>query len=824
MAVALSPRLLALLVAIALTSACAEEPLRPLDSPCSLATECESGFCMEGLCLRKSDDFDGDCISNQDDPTVDDPAVVRASLCKTVGVCSPSKVSCPAVGNTPSCDYSGAANYEPGGETRCDFLDNDCDGIVDNVVEGLTCCQDAGDCDDGDPCTTEVCSESNRCVRTPVDSLLCEATCTDTLMSVVSAPAAMGAANDVSIQGANAYIGSDYGVLSYELDVTGGALVAAELWARPLHGGAIAKHLLSHESGVWVADDRGFLHGFAVNADGSVTTEEAFDLGVEVSDLMVPSTAVLTPGTAPAIVAVVHPDGVDFWSPTTAGLAAIKHPQALAATAPLAIAAFDDHLFVAGDGTYRVLDGSGLGDVDSEIAEIGSIAAPDIVTVTGTVLVEDAAIVIGTDTLGEGRVTFVDLTDPAAPLVLGGFISAETYTAVAVSPAGDIAYLASNLGVDVMALDPLDVALSTVSSSVLVPNNGTLAVGADTLALSSGDAGAVFRSVAALNDAASGAVVHRPPQVMDALAVGGRAFVALGADGLGTVSLSALTSPADPIEVPSTLEILGEPGFDNVHRLVRLVAAQQDFIAAVALDGAVALVDVSEDTSGGPITAVGNLDAHEDEALGGLALSAAGHLYLAYGIDGVTVLDVSNPAAPSSVDTIAAPGLGQARDVAIAGTRLYLAAGDVGLVVYSINAGTVVPLATFSDLGAIDRVSVNEDGTKVAVRLAGEGAEPSTGIAVIDVTNGAAPSLVGQVSSPEGAVVGRRMAWRQNNVAVAGGHGGALLLSMTDTGLELVATYPAAGFTGGACWTLRDYLLVADDLASLTVLQPVCSQ
>ncbi|MCB9786923.1 MAG: hypothetical protein H6744_09560 [Deltaproteobacteria bacterium] len=173
------------------------------------------------------EDVDGDCISDQLDPTTDTHAALVAAHCAGVGLCADAdaasvELSCPdgLGGGAPACDFTAVAGFDANDDT-CDGVDSDCDGDTDEgfvgaacdstnefgtcagttvCVSGQTSCDAAGPaaetcdgadqdcdgdtdestCDDGDPCTDDVCSGAEGCSNEAKDCDDSDACTTDT--------------------------------------------------------------------------------------------------------------------------------------------------------------------------------------------------------------------------------------------------------------------------------------------------------------------------------------------------------------------------------------------------------------------------------------------------------------------------------------------------------------------------------------------------------------------------------------------------------------------------------------------------------------------
>ncbi|MEZ4472463.1 MAG: putative metal-binding motif-containing protein [bacterium] len=78
---------------------------------------------------ERCDGVDNDCSGQIDDHLDEDPPADMT--CIAVGVCAGSVVAC--LSGAWACNYP--ETYEAGAETRCDGLDNDCDGTADDDID-----------------------------------------------------------------------------------------------------------------------------------------------------------------------------------------------------------------------------------------------------------------------------------------------------------------------------------------------------------------------------------------------------------------------------------------------------------------------------------------------------------------------------------------------------------------------------------------------------------------------------------------------------------------------------------------------------------------
>jgi MYXO-CTERM domain-containing protein len=170
--------------------------------PCSLATECSSGFCIEGFCCETAcgDGATDDCqsctqaLTGVKNGTCAPLSLAVAGLvtCRpSVGACDIAETCVAGVSSCPpdivvaanvecrealgACDVAEFCTGTSGSCPANEFVANGttCD-------DGLVCSQTSScqlgicapsvvlDCSDGDPCTIDSCEEPSGCVHTPV--------------------------------------------------------------------------------------------------------------------------------------------------------------------------------------------------------------------------------------------------------------------------------------------------------------------------------------------------------------------------------------------------------------------------------------------------------------------------------------------------------------------------------------------------------------------------------------------------------------------------------------------------------------------------------
>ena len=135
------------------------------EGPCNEPSDCTSGYCDAdtGICCDS-----GSCCASDDD--------CDGTLCGTDGRCTEGCSDDSDCAGAFHCDESACVEDLSNGQGTCDE-DSDCasgnctveTGICCNEGDG-NCCADVSDCDDGNSCTTDVCTVFYHCYSVPKSS------------------------------------------------------------------------------------------------------------------------------------------------------------------------------------------------------------------------------------------------------------------------------------------------------------------------------------------------------------------------------------------------------------------------------------------------------------------------------------------------------------------------------------------------------------------------------------------------------------------------------------------------------------------------------
>lgn len=208
----------------------------------------------------------------------------------------------------------------------------------------------------------------------------------------------------------------------------------------------------------------------------------------------------------------------------------------------------------------------------------------------------------------------------------------------------------------------------------------------------------------------------------------GRVFASADGSCTITVANSGLATEAHGTVrsfVPTALGFVDIPGYANS------VAVTGGYAYVASGVTGLQVVDVSDRSSPSIVGAVNTPgNANDVEAVGNRA-------YVADGGAGLQVIDIADPFAPVVVGSVDTPGMAQ--DVVVRGNLAFVADGNSGLRVVDVS-DPVVPLEVGSlASGSVVGVDVNEART-LAV-LAKE-----TTVQVVDVSNPAAPAVLGSAA------------------------------------------------------------------------------
>ena len=162
--------------------------------------------------------------------------------------------------------------------------------------------------------------------------------------------------------------------------------------------------------------------------------------------------------------------------------------------------------------------------------------------------------------------------------------------------------------------------------------------------------------------------------------------------------------------------------------------------------------------------------------------------WLIVGANSGSLLQVISPTTQAIIGSAATPSGGSLQALRVRGTLVYVAAGFKGLLIYSIASNGQPSLVG----------SVDTHGSAVGVEVGGNYAyvADSSGIQVVNVTNPAAPSLVGGYVASSGAALSLRV--QGQYLYSANGGGGVQVLDISNPASPVVVATVGLGGFGGA--------------------------
>ncbi len=316
-----------------------------------------------------------------------------------------------------------------------------------------------------------------------------------------------------------------------------------------------------------------------------------------------------------------------------------------------------------------------------------------------------------------------DLSDPAAPQVVGGIALAPTSFARRVSVSGAYAYVADS-GAGLRVIDVSEPAAPAEVGFVDTPGGawgvavaGGYAYVADTVS------GLRVVDVSTPSAPIEVGFVDTPGAALGVTVAGGYAYVADWQSGLRLIDVS---TPSAPVEI-GALDTPGE-AYD--------VAVAGGYAYVADFGAGIRVIDVS--TPSAPVE-VGFVETPGNAF--GVAVSG-GYAYVADSDAGLRVVDVSTPSTPVEVgflDTLA-----NAYRVAVAGEYAYVACWQHDLRVVNVSTPSAPVEVGFLETPGY-AMSVAASGGYAYV-----GYDP-TGFRVLDISSPAAPVEVGFVETPASA-------------------------------------------------------------------------
>ncbi|MDX2472130.1 MAG: hypothetical protein QNL91_00320, partial [Candidatus Krumholzibacteria bacterium] len=216
--------------------------------------------------------------------------------------------------------------------------------------------------------------------------------------------------------------------------------------------------------------------------------------------------------------------------------------------------------------------------------------------------------------------------------------------------------------------------------------------------------------------------VNTPGAARGIVVTGSKAFLADGYSGLQVIDIT------DPW-LPTIVGTINTPGYSYEVRVAGDLAYVADHT------GGLRIIDISDITN--PVEIGSYVPGFT-----ALGLAVQGHLaFVGFGTSGgVHIVDVSNPALPTLVAALTT-NTGDARTVDVAGDHLYVAAGNVGMVVFDISTPTSpVEVGKVSVNGSVNAVAVQ--GNRLVFSADG------LGLVVCDVTDPTKPVATSTIPLP----------------------------------------------------------------------------
>ncbi len=280
-------------------------------------------------------------------------------------------------------------------------------------------------------------------------------------------------------------------------------------------------------------------------------------------------------------------------------------------------------------------------------------------------------------------------------------------------------------------------------------------------------------------------VSHFGGSISNVVVVGNYAYAGQGQDML-VIDISEASNPS-------------EVGRLTTSSVVNGIAVAGNYVYVADGDNGLVVVDIANPAAP---TIIGTYTYSSGYAYG---VDVAGsYAYLANGNSGILTVDITNPAAPTlkgRYDT------SNAKNVALSDDYAYISDDVNGLAIVDISNPSAPKLVSSYDTVKANAVTVFENYAYIA--------DDSNGLVVADITNPVAPTFTGKYDTPGNAT---SVAISGNNAYVADGSSGLAIVNIANPAAPTLAgIYDTVGYAYGLAIS-GDYAYVADGRSGLVIV------
>ena len=369
-------------------------------------------------------------------------------------------------------------------------------------------------------------------------------------------------------------------------------------------------------------------------------------------------------------------------------------------------------LFADGDKGLRILDATDPAN-PTQVAQVDTLGYIEGISYGGDIVYMSAG----------SRIHMIDYSTPASPTYAGRIEDPVDWFQSATAR-GNTLFVADYYG----GFHVYDVSTPASPQSIGYFDSGDrtarIALDGDYAYIANGDEGVRILNVATPANVTQAAVIDTPGRALQTQVSGTLVYVA---DSQG-IQVYDITTPASPTfagkvetQAPADGKAFG-------------ITVEGNYAYVAYGDAGLRILDASNPAA---LTQVSVLDVREGEEGAARQVVVSGdYAYVASRSAKVRVVDVSDPASPSIVSTLDVAGAG---DVSLDGTLLAVA-GDAGVTVFDItNPAAPSQLFASSDLGYADRVGVFGDYVYAITT--------GSNVRVFDATTPSAITLAGTVAT-----------------------------------------------------------------------------